>query len=34
MIKELFFKNITLKLVSLGLAILTWFYVNEELIRW
>lgn len=31
--KQFFTKNIVLKIISLGLAIITWFYVNGELIK-
>ena len=31
--KNLFTHNLTLKLISLGLAIIVWFYVSRELIK-
>jgi len=31
--KNLIFHNFTLKLISLGLAIIVWFYVSRELIK-
>jgi hypothetical protein len=31
--KNFFFHSFTLKLISLGLAIIVWFYVSRELIK-
>lgn len=31
--KKFFTKNLLLKVISLGLAVITWFYVNGELIK-
>jgi hypothetical protein len=31
--KNFIFHNLTLKLISLGLAIIVWFYVSRELIK-
>ena len=31
--KKWFTYNLTLKLIALGLAIITWIYVNRELMR-
>jgi hypothetical protein len=31
--KNVFFHHIGLKLISLGLAVITWYYVHHELIK-
>lgn len=33
MIKRVFTHNLGLKLLALGLAIITWIYVNNELLK-